>query len=223
MSFLLRRHAPTLPFVAVLPVGLLFWLMQCAPTPRHPDAPGMRREAPAMYRVRLETSKGPILIEAHREWAAHGADRFYNLVRNGYYDDTRFFRVVKNQWAQFGISGDPTIAALWRDRTIPDDRPARSNRRGTIAFAFAVPDGRTTQVFISLRDNSDLDAKGFAPFGEIVGGMDTADALDTEYGEASGGGIRGGKQQPLFDGGNAYLDRQYPRLDRLFRARLIAR
>jgi peptidyl-prolyl cis-trans isomerase A (cyclophilin A) len=183
----------------------------------------MAREAPAMYRVRIDTSKGPILVEARREWAPHGADRFYNLVRSGYYDDTRFFRVVKHQWAQFGISGDPKIAALWRDRTIPDDAPGRPNRRGTVAFAFAQPDGRATQVFISLRDNSNLDAQGFAPFGEVVGGMDTADALNTEYGETSGGAIRAGRQQPLFDGGNAYLDREYPRLDRLIRARIITR
>jgi len=182
----------------------------------------MARAAPAMYRVRIETSKGPVLVEARREWAPHGADRFYNLVRAGYYDNSRFFRVVKHQWVQFGISGNPEIAALWRDRTIPDDRPTRSNRRGMVAFAFAVPDGRTTQVFISLRDNSSLDAQGFAPFGEVVGGMDSADALNTEYGETSGGGIRAGGQQPLFDGGNAYLDREFPRLDRLFRARIIA-
>jgi cyclophilin family peptidyl-prolyl cis-trans isomerase len=183
----------------------------------------MARGAPATYRVRLETSKGPILLEAHREWAPHGADRFYNLARAGYYDDTRFFRVVRRQWAQFGISGDPAIAALWRDRTIPDDAAKQSNRRGTVAFAFALKDGRTTQVFISLRDNSNLDSQGFAPFGEVVGGMDTADALNPEYGETSGGGIRGGRQQPLFDGGNAYLDREFPRLDRLHRARIIAR
>jgi cyclophilin family peptidyl-prolyl cis-trans isomerase len=222
MSSLLRCHFLGLPFVAVLPVGLLLAVTRCAPTPRHPDAPAMAREAPAMYRVRVDTSKGPILVEVRREWAPHGADRFYNLVRSGYYDDSRFFRVVKHQWVQFGINGDPKIAALWRDRTIPDDPPTRSNRRGMVAFAFALPDGRTTQVFISLRDNSSLDAQGFAPFGEVVGGMDTADALNTEYGETSGGGIRAGSQQPLFDGGNAYLDREYPRLDRLFRARIIA-
>jgi homoserine O-acetyltransferase len=212
-----------LPFVAVLPVALSVAAMQCAPTPRHPDAPNMARQAPVRYRVRLDTSKGPILVEARREWAPHGADRFYNLVRAGYYDDTRFFRVVKRQWAQFGISGDPKIARLWRGRTIPDDPPARSNRRGMLAFAFALPDGRATQVFVSLRDNSDLDAQGFAPFAEAVGGMDAADALNTEYGETSGGGLRAGRQQPLFDGGNAYLDREYPRLDRLIRARIIAR
>ena len=195
----------------------------CAPSSRHPGAPGFAREAPATFRVRIDTTKGPILIEAHREWAPHGADRFFNLVRAGYYDDSRFHRVVKGQWAQFGINGDPKIATLWRERTIPDDPVKRSNRRGTIAFAFAPPNGRTTQVYISLRDNSNQDAQGFAPFGEVVGGMDAADALNTEYGESSGGGIRAGKQQPLFDGGNRYLDREYPRLDRLMRARVIAR
>lgn len=176
-----------------------------------------------MFRVRLDTTKGSILIEVHRDWAPHGADRFFNLVRAGYYDNSRFHRVVKGQWAQFGINGDPRIATLWRERTIPDDPPRRSNRRGTIAFAFAVPNGRTTQAYISLRDNSNQDAQGFAPFGEVVGGMDAADALNTEYGEASGGGIRAGKQQALFDGGNVYLDREYPRLDRLISARVIAR
>jgi cyclophilin family peptidyl-prolyl cis-trans isomerase len=195
----------------------------CAPSARHPESPKLARDAPATFRVRIDTTKGPILIEAHREWAPNGADRFFNLVRSGYFDDSRFFRVVNGQWAQFGISGDPAVAALWRDRTIPDDPPKRSNRRGMVAFAFAVPNGRTTQVFISLRDNSNLDAQGFAPFGEVVGGLDAADALDSEYGEASGGGIRGGKQQPLFDDGNAYLDRDFPRLDRLVKARIISK
>jgi cyclophilin family peptidyl-prolyl cis-trans isomerase len=199
--------------------------LQCAPAPslRHPNAKGFAREAPASFRVRLDTTKGPILIEVHRAWAPHGADRFFNLIRAGYYDDARFHRVVAGQWAQFGIAGNPKIATLWRDQTIPDDAPTHSNRRGTIAFAFAVPNGRTTQVFISLRDNAALDPQGFAPFGEVVGGMDAVDALDSEYGELSGGGIRAGKQQPLFDGGNAYLDREFPRLDRLIRARVIAR
>jgi homoserine O-acetyltransferase len=130
---------------------------------------------------------------------------------------------VKGQWAQFGISGDPAIAALWRERTIPDDPPKQSNTRGRVAFAFAVPNGRTTQIFINLRDNSNLDTQGFAPFGEVVAGMDVADSLNTEYGENSGGGIRAGHQQPLFEGGNAYADREYPRLDHLFQMRILAR
>ena len=177
--------------------------------------------APPQFRVRLETTKGAIVIEVHREWAPRGADRFYELVTSGYYDDSRFFRVVKGQWAQFGINGDPRVATRWRTMTIPDDPNKASVVSGRVAFAFKDPNGRTTQVYISLRDNTAQDTQGFAPFGEVVEGMDIADALNSEYGEDSGGGIRGGRQQPLFDGGNAYLDREYPRLDRLIRARIV--
>ena len=147
----------------------------------------MNVRAPAMFDVRLETSKGPIVIAVHRDWAPHGADRFYNLVRAGYYDGARFFRVIRGRWAQFGINGDPRISNAWRTRTFPDDPRRVSNARGTVAFAFAVPDGRATQVFINLRDNSAaLDAEAFAPFGAVVQGMDVADALDAEYAEAAG-------------------------------------
>jgi cyclophilin family peptidyl-prolyl cis-trans isomerase len=177
--------------------------------------------APAEFRVRLDTTKGAIVIAVHRGWAPNGADRFHELVTAGFFDDSRFFRVVKGQWAQFGINGDPTVATAWRTRTIPDDAAQQSNTRGRVAFAFAVPGGRTTQIYISLRDNSYQDQQGFVPFGEVVEGMDVADALNAEYGETSGGGIRAGKQQPLFDGGNRYLDRNFPRLDRILRARVI--
>src|SRR5882762_3272230 len=173
------------------------------------------------YSARLDTTKGAIVIAVHREWAPNGADRFYELVTSGYFDDSRFFRVVKGQWAQFGINGDPKVAAAWGTRTIPDDPRRESNTRGRVAFAFAVPDGRTAQVYISLRDNSYQDEQGFVPFGEVVAGMEVADLLNSEYGETSGGGIRAGKQQPLFEGGNVYLDRTYPRLDRLLRARVM--
>jgi len=175
--------------------------------------------APQLFRVRLETTKGPIVIEVHRDWAPHGADRFFELVAARYFDDNRFFSIVKGQWAQFVISGDPSTATRWRTQSIPDDPRTQSNVRGMVAFAFAQPNGRTTQVYIALKDLSDpQDAQGFAPFGRIVEGMSAADALNSEYGEASGSGIRAGRQQPLFDGGNAYLDREYPRLDRLLHA-----
>ena len=176
-------------------------------------------DAPAIFRVRLDTTKGPIVIEVHRDWAPRGADRFYELVTARYFDDNRFFRVVKGQWAQFGINADPVVAKAWRTRTIPDDPRGQSNVRGMVAFAFAEPNARTTQVYIALKDLSDpQDNQGFVPFGRVVEGMDVADALNSEYGENSGSGIRAGKQQPLFDGGNAYLDREYPRLDRLLHA-----
>ena len=177
--------------------------------------------APAEFRVRLDTTKGAIVIAVHRAWAPQGADRFHQLVTSRYFDDSRFFRVVKGQWAQFGIAGDPALATAWRTRAIPDDPPSQSNVRGRVAFAFKDPGGRTTQIYISLRDNSYQDAQGFVPFGEVVEGMQVADALNSEYDENSGGGIRAGRQQPLFDGGNAWLDREYPRLDRLLHAAVM--
>jgi peptidyl-prolyl cis-trans isomerase A (cyclophilin A) len=181
--------------------------------------PGPQESAPATFQVRLDTTKGAITIDVHRGWAPRGADRFYELVTARYFDDNRFFRVVKGQWAQFGINGDPAVAERWRTRTIPDDPRGQSNVRGMVAFAFAEPNARTTQVYIALKDLSDpQDAQGFVPFGRVVEGMDVADALNSEYGESSGSGIRAGKQQPLFGGGNAYLDREFPRLDRLVRA-----
>lgn len=178
--------------------------------------------APDLFDVRLETSKGIILIEVHRDWAPHGADRFYNLVRAAYYDGNRFFRVIRGRWAQFGINGDPKISNVWRTQTIPDDPRRELNVRGTVAFAFAVPDGRTTEVFINLRDNSAThDPEAFAPFGKVIAGMDVADALNSEYGETSGGGIRAGKQEPLFKMGNAYLESHFPRLDYIQRATVV--
>jgi peptidyl-prolyl cis-trans isomerase A (cyclophilin A) len=218
MSLRLRR-------LAVISCGAALFGLSSAVLLGSRHAPGRSAEAcalqPDLVRVRLETSKGAIVIAVHRDWAPLGAARFLELVRAGYYDDSRFFRVVKGQWAQFGINGNPAVATAWRQRTIPDDPRGQSVTRGRVAFAFAVPNGRTSQVYISLRDLSYQDEQGFVPFGEVVEGMDVADALNSEYGEGSGGGIRAGRQQPLFDGGNAYLDRDFPRLDRLLRARIV--
>lgn len=188
----------------------------------HPDSPEMSRRAPDRFNVSLETSKGKIVLEIHREWSPRGVDRFYTLAGAGYYDGARFFRVVKDRWAQFGIHGDPKVAQLWRHRTIPDEPRRESNVRGTIAYAFAVPNGRATQVFINLQDNQAThDLEPFVPFGRITEGMDVADALNAEYGESSGSGIRAGKQDPLFEGGNAYLAREFPRLDYIVRAVVV--
>jgi homoserine O-acetyltransferase len=178
-----------------------------------------QRPAPARFTVRFDTSRGEIVIDAVREAAPRGADRFYNLVRHGYYDESRFFRVVAGRWAQFGINGNPRIARTWRTLTIPDDPRRESNVRGSVAFAWAVPNGRATQVFVNLRDNSStLDEQGFAPLGRVTQGMDVVDALYAGYGEEAGGGIRGGRQDPLFESGNEYLLRQFPRLDYIHRA-----
>ena len=177
----------------------------------------------AEYTVRLETSKGPIVIAVHRDWAPNGADRFYELVTSGYYDDARVFRIRAGTWAQFGIAGDPKVAQAWRTKTIPDD-PFKgvSNKRGTVAFAFKDPNGRTTQVFINLRDNSEThDKEPFVIFGEVVEGMDVADAWYSAYEERAGGGIRAGKQDPVFEGGNVYLREKFPLLDYIKSARVV--
>src|SRR5258708_2179557 len=178
---------------------------------------------PADYRVRLETSKGLIVIAVHRGWAPNGADRFRQLVEAAYYDEARFFRIRARTWAQFGIAADPQVAQAWRIRTIPDDPWAGiSNKRGTVAFAYKDPNGRTTQVFINLKDNSEThDNEPFVVFEIVEQGMDVADALYADYGEAAGGGIRAGKQDPVFEGGNAYLKEKFPLLDYIKTARIV--
>jgi peptidyl-prolyl cis-trans isomerase A (cyclophilin A) len=179
--------------------------------------------APDRFRVRFDTTKGAIVLQAERALAPRGADRFYTLVGAGYFDDSRFFRVVPGRWAQFGIAGDPKIASAWRGRTFPDDPRRTSNVLGAVAFAFAEKDGRSTQVFINLADNSStLDAQGFAPFAHVVEGLDVVLALNGEYGETSGGGIRAGRQDAMFAEGNAWLDREFPRLDRILRATVLS-
>ena len=179
-------------------------------------------QAPATFTVRLDTTKGPIVIECTREWAPNGADRFYELVTSGYYDDAAIFRIRPKTWAQFGIAGDPKVAQAWRTRNIPDDPFKEPNVRGTVFFAWAVPNGRTTQVVINLRDNREAhDKEPFVPFGRVIEGMDVADSLFDEYGEGAGGGIRAGKQDPVFQGGNDYLKKNFPKLDYIRTARVV--
>ena len=180
------------------------------------------QSAPGVYRVKFETTAGDFVIEAHREWAPHGADRLYELVRAKYFDDSRFFRVVAGKWAQFGIAGDPKIALAWRGRTIPDDPVRQSNTPGYVAFAMPGVDQRTTQIYINLGDNAARqDQQGFSPFGKVVEGMSVVEKLYSGYGENSGGGIRAGKQDKMFEEGNAYLDREFPKLDHLIRATIL--
>ena len=191
-----------------------------------PDHPEVNRQAPERFRVRLETTKGPMLLQIERAWSPHAVDRFYNLVRHGYYDDAAVFRIRAGFWAQFGIAADPKVATAWRTKNIPDDPRGLANARGTVAFAFKDPNARTTQVFINLRDNAathdaPVDGAPFVPFAKVVEGMDVADALNAEYGEKAGGGIRGGRQDPLFKEGNALLRREFPRLDYITRASIV--
>ena len=187
------------------------------PALRNPQHPLWQEQAPAVYRVKLETTAGAIVLEVRRDWAPIGADRFYNLVRAGFYDDSRFFRVT-GRFAQFGIAGAPEIAAVWQKRSIPDDAVKETNTRGRFAFAMTGPDARTTQIYVCKVDMSSQDKDGFAPLGSVVEGMDVVDKLYEGYGESAGGGMRGGKQGRIFAEGNAHLDRDFPKLAKLIRA-----
>jgi peptidyl-prolyl cis-trans isomerase A (cyclophilin A) len=176
------------------------------------DPAALNAKAPAVYQAKFDTSKGTFVVEVHRDWAPRGADRFYNLVKNGFFDNARFFRVIEGFMVQFGINGDPNIAAVWRDADIKDDPVKQSNERGTITFATAGPNTRTTQVFINFGDNAGLDGQGFSPFGKVVSGMEVVDSLYGGYGEGAPNG-NGPDQGRLQSQGNAYLEQDFPKLD----------
>jgi peptidyl-prolyl cis-trans isomerase A (cyclophilin A) len=172
----------------------------------------LNEKAPDVYHAKFDTSKGEFVVEVRRDLAPLGADRFYNLVKNGYYDDCRFFRVLTNFMAQFGINGDPALNTVWRTANLKDDPVKGSNKRGFITFATGGPNTRTTQVFINFKDNSNLDSQGFAPFGEVVSGMDVVDMLYKDYGEGAPRGA-GPDQTRVQMEGNAYLKASFPKLD----------
>lgn len=175
--------------------------------------------APARFAVELDTTAGPITIDVHRAWSPHGADRFYNLVRAGYYDDVAFFRVISGFMAQCGIHGRPDVSRVWQDASIPDDPVVQHNTRGYVSFATAGPDTRTTQFFINFGDNSSLDATGFSPFGRVRD-MTAVDALESRYGEGAPSGL-GPDQARIQAEGNAYLRAQFPDLDYIQHARIV--
>jgi peptidyl-prolyl cis-trans isomerase A (cyclophilin A) len=170
-----------------------------------------------LFRVRFETSAGDFVVEARRDWAPLGVDRFYNLARAGFFDDTRVYRVVDGFVAQFGLSGDPYVNQAWKNEFLVDDPVTQTNRRGRVAFAKGGRHSRTTEIFVSLRDNPQLDENGFAPIGEVVEGMDVVDAFNASYGD---GPPRGeGPYQAMVEArGNAYLDAEFPDLTRILRA-----
>jgi peptidyl-prolyl cis-trans isomerase A (cyclophilin A) len=172
----------------------------------------LKEKAPETYKVDFDTSKGKFVVEVTRAWAPNGADRFYNLVKNGFYNDTRFFRVISGFMVQFGIHGDPAVSAPWRMARIPDDAVKESNKRGYITFATAGPNTRTTQVFINFGNNAGLDSQGFSPFGHVISGMDVVDKLYSGYGEGAPNG-RGPNQGQIQDQGNAYLTKDFPQMD----------
>jgi peptidyl-prolyl cis-trans isomerase A (cyclophilin A) len=173
---------------------------------------GLKEQAPATYKARFDTSKGVFVVDVRRDYAPNGADRFYNLVKNGFFDEARFFRVISGFMVQFGINGDPKVSAQWRSATIPDDPVKQSNKRGFITFATSGPNSRTSQVFINFGDNARLDQMGFAPFGQVTTGMNVVDQLYSEYGEGAPNG-RGPSQGRLQSEGNAYLTKDFANMD----------
>ena len=204
------------------------WLAVCAslalagcssaPEPKKEVATPKKEKAPEVYQVNLETSKGPVTIEVHREWAPIGADHFYNLVKTGFFDNARFFRVVRGFVVQFGIAANPETHRLWQNTSLRDDPVAQPNSRGMVTYATAGPNTRTTQIFINLKDNrQSLDRTGFAPFGKVTAGMDVVDSFYNSYGDMPPSG-QGPDPSQIQLQGNAYLDSRFPRLDYIKKA-----
>ena len=182
-----------------------------------PTNPFWKTKAPENFIADVETSHGTIALEVTRAWAPTGADHFYNLVRSGYYDDSRFFRVIYGFIAQFGISKDPAAANLWGSKTIPADPLVERNVRGTIAYAQFKPTDRTTNIFINLRDNPNLDTLKFVPIGKVISGMDVADSLFSLYGEVPSSDPPLGDPKRLYSETNKYLDERFPKLDKIIK------
>lgn len=174
----------------------------------------LKARAPEVYKVKFVTTKGDVIIQVNRVWAPIGSDRFYNLVRSGFYKDASFFRIVPGFVAQFGIPARPDVAAAWDHAYLVDDRVTQSNKRATLTFATAGPNTRTTQIFINYSDNTSLDGQGFAPFGTVIEGMDIVDKFFAGYGESP-------DQSRITAQGKAYLDKSFPNLDRIVSAAVL--
>ena len=179
------------------------------------------KSGPAEYKVKLTTTKGDIVILVHRDWAPLGADHFYELTNMGFYNGNYFFRALKNFIVQWGINGDPKVNKDWSEISIKDDPPKVSNKIGTVVFAMAGPNSRTTQVFINLGNNSTtLDSQGFTPFGEVIQGMDNVFNIYTGYGDGPPEGT-GPSQENIAIDGNPYLEEHFPKLDYIKTAKVI--
>ena len=171
-------------------------------------------KAPAEFKVSFSTTCGDFIVQVHRDWAPLGADRFYNLVRNGFFTNASFFRVIPNFVAQFGLSANPAVSKAWQDAKIQDDPVKQSNKRGTLVFAMAGPNTRTTQFFLNFKDNTRLDGMGFAPFGEVIQGMENVDKIYPGYGEQP-------SQELISEQGDAYLTKNFRELDKIKFARVV--
>jgi len=216
-------------WVALLPALLLLGACESAkkeqpaapPSPSSLNNPSsLNAQAPDVYWAKFDTTKGTFVIKVTRDWAPIGADRFYNLVKNGFFNDARFFRVIPGFIVQFGISADPNVSAVWHDADIQDDPVKQSNAAGTVTFATAGPNTRTTQVFINLKNNQSLDSQGFAPFGTVTEGMDVAQSFYSGYGEGAPMG-NGPDQQLLQSQGETYLAANFPKLDKIKSATVL--
>jgi peptidyl-prolyl cis-trans isomerase A (cyclophilin A) len=174
----------------------------------------LKAKAPAVFKAKFTTTAGDFVVEVHRDWAPLGADRFYNLVRYGYFTNAAFFRVVPGFVVQFGLSADPAVNKVWKTATIQDDPVIQSNKRGNLVFATAGPGTRTTQLFINYADNARLDGMGFAPFGSVVEGMDVVDKIYAVYGETP-------RQDLITDQGDAYLKANFHDIDKIKLARIF--
>jgi cyclophilin family peptidyl-prolyl cis-trans isomerase len=212
-----RSLVVTVPLLlATIAASASFAAPQPAADPKLKNPAALTEQAPATYRARFETTQGALVIEVHRDWAPNAADRFYNLVKNGFYDNARFFRVLRGFMAQFGLNGDPDIQRAWTLAGLPDEPTKQSNLRGFVSFAReSVPNSRYTMVFINYKDNSYLDSEGFPPFGQVVAGMEVADKLYSGYGRTDVP-----DQRRITSEGNAYLAAEYPKLDYIRRARI---
>ncbi|HYW45764.1 MAG TPA: peptidylprolyl isomerase [Bryobacteraceae bacterium] len=206
----------------VLNAAACLALAGCSPTEmtKNPEpAPAPKNEqAPDVFRAHLDTSKGVVVIEVHRDWAPRGADHFYSLVKTGFYDGNRFFRYVRNFIVQFGINGDPKVNRLWSNANLPDDPVKQSNATGTVVYATSGPNTRSTQLFINLRNNAALDKQGFAPFGKVVAGMDVVEILYSSYGDMPAMGGQGPDPSKIETQGNDYLANNFARLDYIKKA-----
>lgn len=181
------------------------------------DPSKLKEKAPGVFKAKFETTKGDFVVEVHRDWSPNGADRFYNLVKHGFFDGVKFFRVVPGFVVQFGIHGDPDLAMKWLQSNIEDDKVVESNKRGFLTYAKSSrPNSRSTQLFINLADNSGLDADGFAPFGKVTTGMDVVDKLYDGYREQI---TR--LQGEIATKGNAYLEKEWPKLDGIKKATIV--
>jgi len=204
------------------PVALLalLFLVQDKNPLLDPKSAAVNLTASAEFKVKLDTTKGDVVLKITREWAPKGVDRFYSLVKNGFYDECRFYRVLPKYVAQFGIHGDPAVSGKWREGPIDDDPVKQKNTRGRLTFAKSGPNTRTTNLFLNLKDSANLDTQGFAPIGEVVEGMDVADQLHSGYGDGAPKG-RGPSQKRLYEEGNAWLKKDFKDLDYIKTAKIV--